>query len=273
MHKLKDVHWSQKHTTSLNILPVQVQFFFFNITKNNISGVYFIIYTYEQLFFFFFFFFLSLFLHLMWTDYQSVSPDIKCLGDFGLPPIKLCIDQCTLTRHSLVSHSSQRERGRRRGGEVKGLGGGGGRCVCASGGLHHSFTALKTHLFILAGELMQLCVMCACTGMCVWSEWSTLPYVCLIICCYIARGWRVGAVCILLVWMSLGSLVCESPHVHTVCIWRCEHTRFCVKTFMYRIYIFIHSFNNIPVVWKAGKHHTPNLLSRNVGVYLYKYIF
>ena len=112
MHKLKDVHWSQKHTTSLNILPVQVQFFFFTITKNNISGVSFIIYTYEQLFFFFFFFFfLSLFLHLMWTDYQSVSPDIKCLGDFGLPPsvcVCVCVCVCVWIRRTpSFFHSSE----------------------------------------------------------------------------------------------------------------------------------------------------------------------
>ena len=37
-------------------------------------------------------------------------------------------------------------------------------------------------------------------------------------------------------------LACESLHVCTVCIWRCEHARFCVEVF-YVVYInFIHSF-------------------------------
>ena len=27
-------------------------------------------------------------------------------------------------------------------------------------------------------------------------------------------------------------LACESLHVYTACIWRCEHARFCVKYFM-----------------------------------------
>ena len=43
-------------------------------------------------------------------------------------------------------------------------------------------------------------------------------------------------------------LACESLHVCTVCIWRCEHTRFCVEGF-YALYInfhsFIHSLQNI----------------------------
>ncbi len=36
-------------------------------------------------------------------------------------------------------------------------------------------------------------------------------------------------------------LACESLHVCTVCIWRCEHARFCVEGF-YALYINFHSF-------------------------------
>ena len=36
-------------------------------------------------------------------------------------------------------------------------------------------------------------------------------------------------------------LACESSHVCTVCIWRCEHARFCVEGF-YALYIHFHSF-------------------------------
>ena len=37
-------------------------------------------------------------------------------------------------------------------------------------------------------------------------------------------------------------LACESLHVCTVCIWRCEHARFLYGSFFMRyIYIFIHS--------------------------------
>ena len=35
-------------------------------------------------------------------------------------------------------------------------------------------------------------------------------------------------------------LACESLHVCTVCIWRCEHARFCVEVF-YALYINFHS--------------------------------
>ena len=42
-------------------------------------------------------------------------------------------------------------------------------------------------------------------------------------------GW-VGAVCILLVYeCPLVVLACESLHVCTVCIWRSEHAKFCMK--------------------------------------------
>ena len=36
-------------------------------------------------------------------------------------------------------------------------------------------------------------------------------------------------------------LACESLHVCTVCIWRCEHARFCVEVF-YALYVNFHSF-------------------------------
>ena len=36
-------------------------------------------------------------------------------------------------------------------------------------------------------------------------------------------------------------LACESLHVCTVCVWRCEHARFCVEGF-YALYINFHSF-------------------------------
>ena len=36
-------------------------------------------------------------------------------------------------------------------------------------------------------------------------------------------------------------LACESLHVYTVCIWRCEHARFCMEVF-YALYINFHSF-------------------------------
>ena len=37
-------------------------------------------------------------------------------------------------------------------------------------------------------------------------------------------------------------LACESLHVCTVCIWHCEHARFCVEVFLCAIYINFHSF-------------------------------
>ena len=53
------------------------------------------------------------------------------------------------------------------------------------------------------------------------------------------KGWVGMSACPLVV------LACESLHVCTVCIWRCEHAWFCVEVF-YALYInfhlFIHSF-------------------------------
>ena len=49
------------------------------------------------------------------------------------------------------------------------------------------------------------------------------------------KGWVGMSACPLVV------LACESLHVCTVCIWRCEHARFCVEVF-YALYITFHSF-------------------------------
>ena len=55
-----------------------------------------------------------------------------------------------------------------------------------------------------------------------------------------------------LVWVSFGSfLACESLHVCTVCIWRCEHARFCVEVF-YALYINFHSFIHSSWVLRVG---------------------
>ena len=52
------------------------------------------------------------------------------------------------------------------------------------------------------------------------------------------KGWVGMSACPLVV------LACDSLHVCTVCIWRCEHARFCVEVFLCAIYkfSFIHSF-------------------------------
>ena len=45
-------------------------------------------------------------------------------------------------------------------------------------------------------------------------------------------------------------LACESLHVCTVCIWRCEHARFCVEV-LYTLYKNCHSFihyEDVPLV-------------------------
>ena len=49
------------------------------------------------------------------------------------------------------------------------------------------------------------------------------------------KGWVGMSACPLVV------LACKSLHVCTVCIWRCEHARFCVEVF-YALYINFHSF-------------------------------
>ena len=55
--------------------------------------------------------------------------------------------------------------------------------------------------------------------------------------------WRttLGAVCTFWYECPLVVLASESLHVCTVCIWRCEHARFCVEVF-YVLHINFHSF-------------------------------
>ena len=69
------------------------------------------------------------------------------------------------------------------------------------------------------------------------------------------RGGWIGAVCTF--WYECPSvvLVSESLHVRTVCIWRCEHARFCVEVF-YALYINFHSFilSLINQRYCPGKH-------------------
>ena len=67
-------------------------------------------------------------------------------------------------------------------------------------------------------------------------------------------GW-VGAVCILLIWMSFGSFSLRELTVCTVCVWHCEHARFFLwKFFMRHIKFFIHS--RCEVGRKEIKHGT-----------------
>ena len=56
-------------------------------------------------------------------------------------------------------------------------------------------------------------------------------------------------------------LACESLHVCTVCIWRCEHARFFILSFMRYIHIFIDSFIHIILGEKVEKHSNSFQLS------------
>ena len=60
------------------------------------------------------------------------------------------------------------------------------------------------------------------------------------------KGWVGMSACPLVV------LACESLHVCTVCIWRCEHARFCVEVF-YALYINFHSFIHSRLIRPDGK--------------------
>ena len=53
-------------------------------------------------------------------------------------------------------------------------------------------------------------------------------------------------------------LACESLHVCTVCIWRCEHARFCVEVFLCAIYkfSFIHSFIHSDLLTCLDNNHS-----------------
>ena len=75
------------------------------------------------------------------------------------------------------------------------------------------------------------------------------------------KGWVGMSACPLVV------LACESLHVCTVCIWRCEHARFCVEVF-YALYInfhsFIHSHLSMPHHGHNNSHkHSHNRLRQN----------
>ena len=67
------------------------------------------------------------------------------------------------------------------------------------------------------------------------------------------KGWVGMSACPLVV------LACESLHVCTMCIWRCEHARFCVEVF-YALYInfhsFIHSSRQLKNVYKSETRMT-----------------
>ena len=67
------------------------------------------------------------------------------------------------------------------------------------------------------------------------------------------KGWVGMSACPLVV------LACESLHVYTVCIWRCEHARFCVEGF-YALYINFHSF-----IHQGSGEQTANLLTWRSG--------
>ena len=82
---------------------------------------------------------------------------------------------------------------------------------------------------------MQLCTW-ACAGVSVLSEAD----VAIITVC----------VCVCTFWYEcpLVVLACESLHVCTVCIWRCEHARFCVS--FHVLYINFHySFILLSMWW------------------------
>ena len=57
-------------------------------------------------------------------------------------------------------------------------------------------------------------------------------------------------------------LACESLHVCTVCIWRCEHARFCVEGF-YALYINFHSFihSTSPRPYLTSIHFLANMIT------------
>ena len=57
-------------------------------------------------------------------------------------------------------------------------------------------------------------------------------------------GW-VGAVCTFWYECPLVVLACESLHVCTVCIWRCEHARFCVEVYVCAVYKFSFIYSRV----------------------------
>ena len=71
------------------------------------------------------------------------------------------------------------------------------------------------------------------------------------------KGWVGRTVCTFGMSVLLVVLACESLHVCTVCIWRCEHARFCVEVF-YALYInchsIIHSFFSLSLSYAYKQH-------------------
>ena len=59
-------------------------------------------------------------------------------------------------------------------------------------------------------------------------------------------------------------LACESLHVCTVCIWRCEHARFCVEVF-YVLYINFHSFILLLGIQTHNNHTQTIIIIRRRG--------
>ena len=102
---------------------------------------------------------------------------------------------------------------------------------------------------LMLPQLLCVCVcvcvcVCACVCVCVCDSFFLLSlFVTLYIFLHLTvmhsstfgKGWVGMSACPLVV------LACESLHVCTVCIWRCEHARFCVEVF-YALYINFHSF-------------------------------
>ena len=101
--------------------------------------------------------------------------------------------------------------------------------------------------------------MCVCVCVCVCDSFFLLSlFVTLYIFLHLTvmhsstfgKGWVGMSACPLVV------LACESLHVCTVCIWRCEHARFCVEVF-YALYINFHSFIHHSVTYYE---HTVSML-------------
>ena len=85
--------------------------------------------------------------------------------------------------------------------------------------------------------------MCVCVCVCVFLFFLLSLFITLYIFLHLTvmhsstfgKGWVGMSAC------PLAVLACESLHVCTVCIWHCEHARFCVEVF-YALYINFHSF-------------------------------
>ena len=104
-------------------------------------------------------------------------------------------------------------------------------CTCASAGV-----CVLSEVDVAA---ITLCVcVCVCDSFFLLSLFITLYIFLHLTVMYsstFGKGWVGMSACPLVI------LACESLHVCTVCIWRCEHARFCVEVF-YALYINFHSF-------------------------------